>query len=223
VTTPGHRALLLGLMLAIPVAQAERPPDLKPMTEQMLIDTLPAGAAIEVRMDADLNGDGIVDTAFIGGTEEKRLLKVMLSYEDEFDLGHAPAGELELESYPLGPATLSAKKGVLVVEDLTGGTTATSSTYRYRYEAKGPAPGMRLIGLDAQRYSRTNSHDSFKISWNLLSGGLVSQRGRVNESAGEKDEAYRYDAERKTVRKSPPILLDATPRPDELLDQVSKP
>ncbi|TDU32775.1 hypothetical protein DFR24_2179 [Panacagrimonas perspica] len=215
------RALIPGLLLAVSSAHADPQPKFEPMTEQMLIDTLPVDATLEVRVDADLNGDGIVDTAFIGGTEEKRLLKVMLGYKDEFDWGHAPAGELELDSYPLGPATLSVKKGVLVVEDLTGGTTATSATYRYRYDAKLPVPGMRLIGLDAENYSRTNSHDSFKISWNLLSGAFVSRRGRVNEGAG--DEAYRYDPERKSVRKSAPILLGATPRPDDLLDEVSKP
>jgi hypothetical protein len=30
---------------------------------------------------------------------------------------------------------LEAKKGVLLITDLTGGTTAIQSTYRYRYEA----------------------------------------------------------------------------------------
>lgn len=215
----GNRALLLSLLLVVSSAHADPEPKFEPMTEQMLIDTLPAGASLEVRLDGDFNGDGIVDTAFIGGTEEKRLLMVMLGYKDEFDWGHSPAGELELDAYPLGPATLSIKKGVLVVEDLTGGTTATSTTYRYRYDAKLPEPGMRLIGLDAENYSRTNSHDSFKISWNLLSGAFVSRRGRVNEGAG--DAAYRYDPERKSVRTSAPILLDATPNPDELIQQVS--
>ena len=213
-------AAALGLLVITPVIAADADvPELPPLTDQQLIDMLPTDSALEVRLNADFNADTIIDTAYIGGTEEKRVLKVMLGYKGEVDMGYEPAGEVEFENYPLGLAKLSAKKGVLVVEDLTGGTTATSATYRYRYDAK--AGNMRLIGLDAQRYSRTNAHDSFKISWNLLSGTFISQRGHVNEKAGDKEEAYRYDPERKSERKSPPILLDNTPRPDELIDGSS--
>ena len=213
--------LLAGLLLAAPLLAADDPqqPVFEPMTDQMLLDNLFDGATLEVRLNGDFNADGIPDSAFVGGSEEKRVLKVMLGYKDEFDWGHATGGEHELD-VPLGAAVLSFKKGVLLVEDLTGGTTATATTYRYRWDAKLPEPGLRLIGLDAQRYSRTNSHDSVKISWNLLSGGFVSQRGRVNEGGGDKDEAYKMDPEVKTVRKSKAILLEATPNPDEIIDSV---
>lgn len=215
--------LLAGSLMALSALAADGhvEPRFEQMTDQMLLDNLFDGATLEVRLNGDFNADGIPDTAFVGrGDDDKRVLKVMLGYKDEFDWGHATAGEHALD-VPLGAAVLSFKKGVLIVEDLTGGTTATATTYRYRWDTKLPEPGLRLIGLDAQRYSRTNNHDSFKISWNLLSGTFVSQLGRLNEGAGEKDEAYKMDPEVKSVRKSKPVLLETTPNPDDVIDGAS--
>ena len=107
--------------------------------------------------------------------EDLRYARVMLAYRSEVDFGHQPVGELELDASPLGPAALSIRNGVLVIEDLTGGTTATATTYRYRYDQ--PHHQMRLIGIDAERYSRTSSHDIIKVSWNLLNGDHVVERG----------------------------------------------
>ena len=206
----------MGLALALAGAAWAQEPKLEPMTERMLLDYLPDDSRVETRLDGDFNGDGLGDTAYVGGNDGKRLLKVMLGYKDEFDLGHTPTGEAELEVGPLGAASLSLKKGVLIVEDLTGDTTATATTYRYRYDAQ--TRRMRLIGLDAQRYSRTNSHDSLKFSWNLLTGTRIVQRGRVNDS-GQGDEAYRYEPERKLASKSAPVYMEETPSPDALLDE----
>lgn len=205
----------MGLMLAFAGAAWAQEAKLEPMTTGMLLDYLPDDSHVETRLDGDFNGDGIGDTAFVGGNDNKRLLRVMLGYRDEFDLGHTPAGEAELEVAPLGAPSLSLKKGVLIVGDLTGGTTATATTYRYRYDAQ--TQRMRLIGLDAERYSRTNSHDSLKLSWNLLNGARIAQRGHVNDS-GQGDEAYRYGPERKLSSKSAPVYMEDTPSPDALLD-----
>ncbi|RDZ28835.1 hypothetical protein [Lysobacter silvisoli] len=205
----------IGVALAFAGVAWAQEPKLEPMTDGMLRDYLPDDSQLEVRLDGDFNGDGIGDTAYVGGTDEKRLLKIMLGYKDELDWGYSPAGEAELEVAPLGSASLSFKKGVLIVGDLTGGTTATASTYRYRYD---PAvKRFRLIGLDAERYSRTNSHDSLKFSWNLLTGARIVQRGYVNDS-GQGDEAYRYGPERKLASKAAPVWIDDTPSPDAMLD-----
>lgn len=125
----------MGCAALLASATAAQPSRLEPMTERMLLDYLPDDSRIETRLDGDFNGDGIGDTAYVGGNEDKRLLKVMLGYKDELDWGHSPAGEAELETTPLGSASLALKKNVLIVEDLTGGTTATAATYRYRYDA----------------------------------------------------------------------------------------
>ncbi|MET0654434.1 MAG: hypothetical protein ABWY94_02525 [Pseudoxanthomonas sp.] len=176
---------------------------------------LPAGMELETRLDADLNGDRLTDIAFVARNEDRRVLGVLLGYLAEVDMGHTPNGKAELAIGALGPASLTAPKGVLVVEDLTGGTTATAATYRYRYDGK--QERMRLIGLDAQRYSRTNSHDSLKLSWNLLDGTHIVERGALNRS-GQGDEAYFYSAPEKTMHKTQPVWMENTPNPDDLID-----
>ncbi|MGH8080636.1 MAG: hypothetical protein ACREP7_08680, partial [Lysobacter sp.] len=103
------------------------------------------------------------------------------------------------------------------IEDLSGGTTATQATYRYRFDPK--VERMRLIGLDAQRYSRTNSHGTLKLSWNLLTGERVIERGEPNES-GKGDEAIVYSPAKRDKRASKPLYMETTPNPDELLDAL---
>lgn len=180
---------------------------------------IPNGASIESRVDGDLNGDGEIDTAFVWrsaeGVDEERGLKVLMAYREETDMGHDPIGEGTLDPFPQGPGTLSIRKGVLVFEDLTGGTTATQSTRRYRYDAK--KQKMRLIGVDAQRYSRTNSHGTVKISWNLLDGTHIVERGEPNTS-GKGDEAQIYAKPERTSHKTTPVWMEDAPDPDGLLD-----
>lgn len=71
------------------------------------------------------------------------------------------------------------KNSVLLLRDMTGGTTAVASTHRFRWDAKLGA--MRLIGLDATLYSRTYAHDGQEPSWNLLTGSLVNRTLRLNK------------------------------------------
>lgn len=178
----------------------------------------PEGAKIESRVDGDLNGDGEIDTAFIWrkeGPDEARGLKVLVAYRAEFDLGHDPVGEATLDTSTQGLGALSIRKGVLLLEDLTGGTTATQSTRRYRYDAK--KQKMRLIGIDAQRYSRTNSHGTVKISWNLLDGTHIVERGEPNTS-GKGDEAQIYAKPERTTHKTSPVWMEDAPDPDSLID-----
>jgi hypothetical protein len=182
------------------------------------------GARIAQRLDADLNGDGKQDVV------------LSLAYDDAPDCdafravdvlwGHrhgAPAGDdddgegqgsLNLPSSPLGTPTLRFDKGVLLVEDLIGGTTATQTTYRYRYDKD--ADDLRLIGLDTERYSRTGSHGSLRLSWNVVTGVKLVQRSTVG-----KDGALRYGKEQRSVDKSRTYYYIAdTPAPDELLDAL---
>ena len=179
------------------------------------------GMEVQARIDVDLTGEGLRDVAFLAGGEEGRKLVVLARYrvdaapgQKAYD-GLEPIDSLDLESTPLGPGTLSVKKGVLILEDMTGGTTATAATYRYRFDAN--EDRMRLIGLDAERYSRTNSHGTIKLSWNLLSGAHIVQEGQLDES-GKDDGAYRFKPEQKTVHKSEPVYMSETPKPDDLLD-----
>ena len=122
---------------------------------------VPKGFEVETQLTADFNKDGKDDVAAVVKGEDERYLVVALGEGK----GLHRIGLGELQPYSLGDAQLSAKKGVLVVEDLTGGTTAVSSLYRYRYEAA--TDRMQLIGDDVELYSRTNQHDSTKISTNI--------------------------------------------------------
>lgn len=203
------RNACLAMALAITAPAAAAVPG-----EATLLQALPAGSAMETRLDADIDGDDIADVAFVAGNEDERLLVVEMGTRDGvFESASIHPGL----DHPLGPASLSLKKGVLLVEDLTGGTTATATTYRYRWDAG--AMRLRLIGIDAERYSRTNQHDSLKISWNLLTGAHDMVRGVLNQHpASDNDAAYRYTRPERTLRKSGPVYLEDTPDPDDLID-----
>lgn len=179
------------------------------------------GTRVQARIDADLTGDSRPDVAFIAVGEESRMLMVLARVAVDAAPGQKahealePIDSLGLETTPLGSGSLSVKKGVLVLEDLTGGTTATAATYRYRFDPN--EDRMRLIGLDAERYSRTNSHGTIRLSWNLLNGAHVVQVGELDES-GKGDGAYRFKPEQKTVQRSEPVYMSQTPAPDDLID-----
>jgi hypothetical protein len=206
--TTTRSAFLAAAMSVATQAQAAAP------DSAALLEDLPAGSSLEARLDADIDGDGVADVAFIGGNEDQRWLVAKMGLENG---GFESAAIDHRLAHPLGPASLSAKKRVLLVEDLTGGTTATATTYRYRWDQA--AKRMRLIGLDAERYSRTNSHDSLKISWNLLTGDFETVRGMLNEHPkGDDDAAYRYTKPERTIRKSSPVYMEDTPDPDDLVD-----
>jgi hypothetical protein len=171
---------------------------------------LPPGMELETRLDADLNADGLADIAFVARNDESRVLGVLFGFVEEMDMGHSPAGKTALAADPLGPVSLSAPKGVLVVEDLTGGTTAISSTYRYRYEAK--SKRMRLISDDVKLYSRSNAHGWQEISTNRLTG-LQIRRSADLDDAGD------YVDKPETRGKVPttPLYIEDAPSPETTL------
>ena len=166
------------LLMLAPLLFAQTVP---PMDDQQVRDVLEKGQELESRTDGDINADGNRDTVVVGRGEDKRTLTMMLAVKGEVDLGHDRAGTLSLDPFPLGAADVKFGKGVLTVEDLTGGTTATNAIYRYRL-IPGPNPRMRLIGMDVTLYSRTYAHDGFELSWNLLTGDLITRNMRLNKT-----------------------------------------
>ena len=198
-------ALALGLAAA-PLAAQEGPQP-----------ALAGGETLEVEARADFNADKVPDIAYIVRSEDKRELRVVTSFVSEVELGENIPQVLALEPDPLGDATLevkdSAKGKVLLFGDLTGGTTALSSTHRFRWDDKLGA--MRLIGLDATLYSRTFAHDGVEASWNLLTGDMVTRTLKL--SSGPGDEAYKPVGEKKTKRLLPPIRLEDSPRAEGIL------
>ena len=201
-----RKALLVAISSAVLAAgqAAAIEPDLAP------------GEDIEARLDGDFNGDAEADLAYIVSSEDRRELRVVLSYKSEVEIGVEPAETLALEPTGLGPGSLSLEGNVLKFDDLTGGTTAISSTRRYRYDAA--RHQLRLIGLDATLYSRTNSHDGFEASWNLINGDAVTRELRLNRGSG--DEAYLPGPERRFKRRAEPQFLADSPDPETMLEEM---
>jgi hypothetical protein len=162
------RSKISVVALALLSATAQATPPSLPERADALPLFVPKGFAVEAQVTADFNKDGKDDVAAVVKGEDERFLVVALSEGK----GLHRIGLGELEPYSLGEAQLSAPKGVLIVEDLTGGTTAVSSLYRYRYEAA--TERMQLIGDDVELYSRTNQQGSTKISTNRLTGDRVT-------------------------------------------------
>jgi hypothetical protein len=207
--------LMAALLLAGPVQAVAPRPAVPPLTDAQINETLEMGQELETRIDGDLDGDGDVDTVYVVASPDERTLHVSLAYRSEVDLGHETAGALRLPPDPLGGAGLSIRKGVLVVTDLTGGTTALQATYRYRLDRSGAEPRMRLIGLDATLYSRTWAHDGSEMSWNLLTGDMHTETLKLSGS-GE-NAVYDRIFARKSKRPSKPVYMEDTPDPEDAL------
>lgn len=201
---------LAALAAVLGTVHAEERPQPAPMSEEELASYLPEGGRIETRLDADVTGDGLRDIVFVAGNDDVRVLKVLAAYTDEFSMGFDVVGEAKMGISPLGSAGLSVKKGVLIVEDLDGGTTAISSLYRYRFDAK--AKRMRLIGDDVSLYSRTNAHDSVSISTNRLTGVQVRKDSVVGENG------YTDKPEVKKKVSAKPIYMEEAPLPEQTLE-----
>lgn len=201
------------LSASLAAASALAGPPLAPPSDEELKIHIANGAEIEARLDVDLTGDGLPDTAFVGRADG-RILMVLAGFREGEQGGYRAIGEAALPDDPLAPAVLSLRRNVLVVEDVTGGTTATAATYRYRYDAK--AGQMRLIGLEAERYSRTGAHAPLKISWNLLTGEHLVHYARP--ARGRDGAAYAYDPPERTVRHTEgPVWMADTPDAQELV------
>lgn len=196
---------ILAIPAAVLLAGAAQGAPVPRHSDAKIAAGLKAGETVEARIDGDFNGDGEVDTAWIVAGPDARRVHAVFAVRGKS--GHVPAGRFDLPPDPLGPATLSVNKDVLVIEDLTGGTTALSATYRFRGDKA--APHMRLIGLDATLYSRSYAHDGSKMSWNLLTGDLITAGLKLSGSG----EDVRYDTVgTKRVRRPISILwMENTP------------
>ena len=216
-TVSAGTAAMLSLLLGISGADAQTAP-------AAASAAAPAVPAIPLRADApaafgtpaltvaasvegDFNGDGLTDSAFTLQDEEHRYLVVALGEGK----GLRRIGLLRLDAYPLGPASLAVTpKGVLTMTDLTGGTSAYQTIYRYRYEAA--SDRMRLIGQDVEFYSRTWQHGSTHLSSNYLTGESEKQVGTLSA-----DHDLRFGKVQRRQDKPTLLYLEDSPDPARLL------
>src|SRR5687768_6360539 len=106
------RKLLLSLaLLAAPPASAQEL-------------ALPEGDELEIRVDGDLNGDGVNDIAYLAHNEDSRALTVMLSVKGEFDVEFRP--EVLILDPTATSSALVIEGNVLKLEELSRGTTVFS-------------------------------------------------------------------------------------------------
>ena len=216
-----RRLGLIAALLLSGIAHAAPPREpMQPISNAILNDGLELGEEIEGRIDGDLNADGDPDTAYVVASPDARVVRVLLSYRSEVDLGHQPAGHFKLEPDALGAAELTITKGVLTIRDLTGGTTALSATYRFRAAMTKDGPRMRLIGLDAKVYSRTYAHDGDEMSWNVATGDTITTLLKVT-GTGE-DRTYDKLYTRKFKRPVRTIYMEDTPGAEEELVGATK-
>ncbi|AXK71937.1 hypothetical protein DWG18_06315 [Lysobacter sp. TY2-98] len=126
------------------------------------------------RVDAPILRDGSDDVVFVYSGEEGH--RVAVAHFDHKPRESDPVviDVLELPSSPFDPPHVTVQKHVVVIEQMTGGTMATESTFRFRLNPDQDCMG--LIGLDAERYDRMGGNDGYRISWNLLTGKFISQR-----------------------------------------------
>lgn len=213
-TNRGLIALGLSALL-FSVSGAARVP-LPRMGPDELATYLPEGAQVETRLDADINGDGLIDVAAVGVADDRRVIRVMLGYTTQTDLGYRPVGEGSLDLSPLAKASLVVRKNVLIVEDLTGGTTAIQSRYRYRFDSK--ADRMQLIGDDVTLYSRTNQHGSVEVSTNRLTGQQLITKSSLAPKASAAALIPGKPLARTVSRK--PIYMEEAPLADETIEKA---
>lgn len=172
------------------------------------------GAVIEADVRADFDGDWTPDRALIvrsgAGARE---LWVVTSQRMENQPADRAVEVLKLDPSPLIPGSLAVTENVLILDELTGGTTAVASTHRFRFD--GFLEGMRLIGLDATLYSRTFAHDGVKVSWNLLTKDLITDDLKLDASTGQP--AYAEVNEKRTKKRTRRLRLERSPSGQDLL------
>ena len=161
---------------------------------------------IEAELSADVTGDGRVDHVTVsGGGDSRRLIVKAAS-----DAGPIQIGSVALSEDSLMNTDLEMRDGVLLVGELSGGTTAVSSLYRYRYD---PAVRrMRLIGDDVTVYSRTYAHGMTEVSTNRLTGQRTTTRSELAPKSFA-PQAYRPGRVTRSRVSRTPIWMEDSPDP----------
>jgi hypothetical protein len=173
-----------------------------------IVGFVPDDARLVSRLDADVTGDGVADTILVSTSEKDPSATVTVlmrphgrSLTDRRQTDAlAGVDALKLELSPLGPPTVKAVKGILIVEHLVGGAfVRTEATYKYRFNAE--EGRMQLIGMDAKR---TSSTLTMRLSYNALTGVRIFKNGNEPES--------------KRTEKPSPVWMDLTSSADREID-----
>lgn len=187
------------------------------MTDETLQLALPDGARVEARLDADINGDGLIDVVVVARNDTDRVLKAFAAYTSETDNGFDPVGEMRMSYAPLVKTTLRLLHGVVIVTDTDAAATSIDATYRFRFERQPEAVGhgrMRLIGDDVRMHSRIGAHESTTVSTNRLTGERIVRVSKPGPNGDVKQPP-------KTSKvSSKPLYMEDAPTPGQTLEAV---
>jgi hypothetical protein len=183
------------------------------LDEAQVLRALPTGSSIDVRFDADLDGDGLMDLAVVGGTGQDRKLVVWLGIAD----GHqAPLFATLAIPGLLQQSNLDKDDGTLLVMDATGDEDAAQTRTIYRYRRMPGAASLQLVSLEAERYQGKNA---VRLAWNLQTGAHEFARGSLVPSVEDAEVLVpHYPAPRRSQRDTKPLDIAQTPLPDALID-----
>jgi hypothetical protein len=165
-----------------------------PPEGKSLVDFLPKGWIVEDQAKGDLNGDGVSDIAAIlvqgkpdsAEDEPQRAVIVLLGRDKEKFI---PAGTndkfLECKGC-LGvkeAVGISIKKGVIVVDQMSGSREFSNETWRFRYDPK--TQRFVLIGRDLDTGDGMQGTGTIE-SCNFLTGRKITETYRYDENGERK-------------------------------------
>ena len=167
-----------------------------PPEGKSLVDFLPKGWTVEDQVNGDLNGDGVSDIAAIlvqgkpdsAEDEPQRAVIVLLGRDKEKFI---PAGIndkfLECKGC-LGvkeSVGISIKKGVIVVDQMSGSREFSNETWRFRYDPK--SQRFVLIGRDLDTGDGMEGTGTIESS-NFLTGRKITKTYHYDENGERKIE-----------------------------------
>jgi hypothetical protein len=192
-----------------------------PATGAKLQAFVPAGWAIESKLEGDLDGDGKADTVLVLLEKEKkdeeddrrRALVVLLRRADGWAVGGTNVGLVYgwqlagVNGGDAAPELAISARGVLDVSQYGGSRQAYGSVHRFRWNRE--RAKLELIGLDESSRDRLSGAENDR-SCNLLTGVCVETATPAQQDEDGNAIAHPPSPTRKTTRpgKKPLLALE---------------
>ena len=165
-----------------------------PPEGKSLVDFLPKGWIVEDQAKGDLNGDGVSDIAAIlvqgkpdSAEDEPQRAVIVLLGRDEGKFIRVGTNDKFLECKGcLGvkeAVGISIKKGVIVVDQMSGSREFSNETWRFRYDPK--TQRFVLIGRDLDTGDGMQGTGTIE-SCNFLTGRKITETYRYDENGERK-------------------------------------
>lgn len=166
-----------------------------PPEGKSLVDFVPEGWTVQDQVNGDLNGDGVSDIAAIlvqskpdsGEDELQRALIVLLGRDKEERFLLAGTNDKIINCKGCGGVKemvgVSIKKGVLLVEQMSGSREFANETWRFRYDPQ--TQRFVMIGHDLETGDGMRGTGTI-VSSNYLTGRKITETYRYDKSGEHK-------------------------------------